>query len=87
MLDVASVLSDVRTSTPVASVKRSPDGSNGPVTVTTEAGDVSEFDQVVLATHSDIALKILGKDADPQERKVLEAIPYNDNDIYLHTGN
>jgi predicted NAD/FAD-binding protein len=42
------------------------------------------FDQVVLATHSDQALALL---ADPSqlERDLLGAIPYQDNEVVLHT--
>lgn len=40
---------------------------------------------MVLATHSDISLSLLGAGATPDEHRVLSAIPYNNNDIYLHT--
>jgi predicted NAD/FAD-binding protein len=40
---------------------------------------------VVLATHSDVSLALLGAGATPDERDVLSAIPYNSNDVYLHT--
>jgi predicted NAD/FAD-binding protein len=43
------------------------------------------FDAVVLATHSDVSLSLLGAGATEEERAVLAAIPYNNNDIYLHT--
>lgn len=43
------------------------------------------FDAVVLATHSDISLSLLGAGATAEESAVLSAIPYNNNDIYLHT--
>lgn len=39
----------------------------------------------MLATHSDISLSLLGAGATDEERAVLGAIPYNNNDIYLHT--
>lgn len=42
------------------------------------------FDQVVLACHSDEALAILA-DASAGERTVLGAIPYQENDVVLHT--
>jgi predicted NAD/FAD-binding protein len=44
------------------------------------------FDDVVFATHTDTTLQLLGEGADPAERAVLGGVPYNDNDIYLHTG-
>ncbi len=39
----------------------------------------------MLATHSDISLSLLGAGATAEEHAVLSAIPYNNNDIYLHT--
>lgn len=39
----------------------------------------------MLATHSDISLSLLGAGATEEEQAVLGAIPYNNNDIYLHT--
>ena len=49
-------------------------------------GKSEAFDGVVLATHSDTALQLRGSDATDQEASVLRAMPYNDNDVYLHTG-
>ncbi len=46
--------------------------------------NVSQFDQVVLACHSDQALAMLG-DASSEERNILQALPYRDNDVVLHT--
>ncbi|MDX1755015.1 MAG: FAD-dependent oxidoreductase [Marinobacter sp.] len=48
------------------------------------ADETWSFDQVVFACHSDQALKLL---ADPTsaERSVLGAIPYQDNEVVLHT--
>lgn len=76
----------MRTSTPIVSVKRPASGSDGPVVLTTGSGENFSFDAVVFATHSDTTLKMLGADADADERAVLEGIPYSNNDIYLHTG-
>ncbi|HAR65516.1 MAG TPA: FAD-dependent oxidoreductase [Lentisphaeria bacterium] len=42
------------------------------------------FDAVVIATHSDTALKLLGDQATSAEREVLGAIPYQQNDVVLH---
>jgi predicted NAD/FAD-binding protein len=48
-------------------------------------GQPSEgFDQVIIATHSDQALKML-YDATPSEREILSAIPYQENVTVLHT--
>ena len=43
-----------------------------------------EFDEVVLAVHSDVALSLLA-DPSPAEREVLGAIPYQQNRAVLHT--
>lgn len=42
------------------------------------------FDQVVLATHADQALALLEQPS-PAERDILGAIPYQTNDVVLHT--
>jgi predicted NAD/FAD-binding protein len=42
------------------------------------------FDQVVLATHSDQALDLLGEPSQA-EREILGALPYQSNDVVLHT--
>ncbi len=49
-----------------------------------EGCESEDFDQVVIATHSDQALAML---ADPSqaEREVLGAIPYQRNEAVLHT--
>jgi hypothetical protein len=66
---------EVLTATPVALVERLPGGG---VRVTPAAAPgAREFDAVVLATHSDTALAILGAGATAAEREVLAAIPYN----------
>jgi predicted NAD/FAD-binding protein len=82
----AAELPDVRTSCGIAACKRRPAGSSPAITLVTETGEELGYDAVVFATHSDTTLRILGQDATPAEREVLSAIPYNDNDIYLHTG-
>ena len=40
---------------------------------------------VVMATHSDVTLQLLGSGATDAEREVLGAIPYNSNGVWLHT--
>ena len=69
----------LRLSTPVQSIARHPDH----VEITAK-GDPERFDHVVVATHSDQALKLL---ADPTEREheLLGAIPYQPNEAVLHT--
>jgi predicted NAD/FAD-binding protein len=55
----------------------------GGIQVLSAAG-TERFDQVVFACHSDEALKILA-DASHDERQILGAIGYQDNDVVLHT--
>jgi predicted NAD/FAD-binding protein len=47
-------------------------------------GALESYDQVILACHSDQALALL-VDADPEEREALTAIPYQANEVVLHT--
>ena len=47
-------------------------------------GRALSYDHVVLACHSDQALSLLG-DASLAERSALEAIPYQQNEVVLHT--
>ena len=47
-------------------------------------GRVEHFDAVVFACHSDQALELLA-DANPLEREILGAIPYQNNEVTLHT--
>ncbi len=72
-------IADVRLSMPVAAVRR--DGAW--VILNSPAGE-ERFDAVVLACHSDQALRLLA-DADETERGVLGAIPYQDNEVVLHS--
>lgn len=69
----------VRLDAAVHGIRRDADG----VTLRIGAEEL-RFDQVVLACHSDQALAIL-EDATTQEREVLGAIPYQENDVVLHT--
>jgi len=71
----------VRTDTPVARVTRHPTH----VEVVTETTGVAEqFDEVILACHSDQALALLA-DPSPAEREILGAIPYQQNEAVLHS--
>jgi predicted NAD/FAD-binding protein len=72
-------LERIRLSTPVRSIRRSSDA----VQVTTPAG-TETFDEVVVAAHSDQALGMLA-DADPEERDLLGAFPYQANEAVLHS--
>ena len=53
------------------------------VVVTDNRGGNEIFDHVVIAAHSDQALKML-TDSDERERSVLGAISYSPNTVYLH---
>jgi hypothetical protein len=70
---------EVRLACPVQRITREAAG----VRVKHVAGE-DGFDAVVIATHSDQALALLG-DADALEREVLGAIPYQRNEVVLHT--
>ena len=68
-----------RLNCPVHSITRHTDG----VELESAAG-VEDFDQVVLACHSDQALAMLA-DSDEREQSILGAMPYQTNDTVLHT--
>jgi uncharacterized protein len=70
----------LRLHTPVEAVTRCP----GHVLVTPRGGEAEQFDEVVLATHSDQALALLD-DASDREHEILGAISYQPNDAVLHT--
>ncbi len=70
----------IRAGTPVVALRRGPDG----VTVAAADGSQAEFDEVVLACHSDQARAILGVEATPEEAAALEAIRYQVNTAVLH---
>jgi predicted NAD/FAD-binding protein len=54
------------------------------VTLTMADGQRLSFDQVVFATHSDQALALL-EEPSVLETEILSAIPYQTNDVVLHT--
>jgi len=70
----------VRLRAPVRRIERLAGG----VRIEAEGCESEDFDQVVIATHSDQALALL---ADPSaaEREILGAIPYQRNEAVLHT--
>ncbi len=70
----------LRLHTPVDAVTRHRDH----VLVKPRGGEAERFDEVVLATHSDQTLALLG-DASDREREILGAIPYQANEAVLHT--
>lgn len=71
---------EIRLGTPVAGVRR--DGA-GP-RVRMQGGDWEGFDAVILATPSDIALRMLA-DADGAERQALSSFGWQDNHAVLHS--
>jgi uncharacterized protein len=70
----------IRLRAPVRSIER----LEGGVRIAADGCEGEEFDQVVIAAHSDQALAML---ADPSEaeREILGAIPYQRNEAVLHT--
>ena len=76
---ITASIADRRLNAPVLQITRNAQG----VTVHTQ-GQTEMFDKVVLATHSNQSLKMLG-DASPMERETLGAIRYQANRAVLHT--
>jgi|SRR5215203_24108 len=70
----------VRLRAPVQRIERLPDR----VRVEAEGCESEDFDEIVIATHSDQALAMLG-DPSAAEREVLSTIPYQPNEAVLHT--
>ncbi len=70
----------IRLNAPVKGVRRLARG----VELSFADNVVERFDQVVFACHSDQALAML-RDPSQAERDILGAIPYQDNDVVLHT--
>jgi predicted NAD/FAD-binding protein len=70
----------VRLRAPVRRIERMPDR----VRIEADGCESEDFDQVVIATHSDQALAMLGDPSEP-EREILGAIPYQRNEAVLHT--
>ncbi len=77
---VAKEITVTHTGAPVRSVERLGAG----VRVVSALGTV-DYDHVVLATHADVTLKILGDEATADERRILGAFGYSDNEVVLHT--
>lgn len=69
----------VRAATAVRSITRTPDG----VELVDAAGRTHHADAVVIATHADDALALLTDPSD-DERRVLGAFEYSDNEVQLH---
>ncbi|MGV6857820.1 MAG: NAD(P)/FAD-dependent oxidoreductase [bacterium] len=76
---IADLGPSARSNTPVARLQRTAEG----VEVIEQNGARQQFDAVVIACHSDQALRLL---ADPtiDEQRLLGAIPYQSNRVLLH---
>jgi predicted NAD/FAD-binding protein len=70
---------ELRLGTPVARIDR----KGGQVTITDAHGQTDVFDQVVIASHGNQALAMLG-DPSPQESELLGAFRYSVNHTVLH---
>jgi uncharacterized protein len=70
----------IRLESPVRSITR----HSGDVEILTEGAGAETFDQVILATHSDQALRMLS-DPSAREHELLSTIPYQHNEAVLHT--
>jgi len=77
---VAPFRERIRLNCPVEWLRR----QAGQVEIKPVGGAVEYFDQVIIATHSDQALRLLA-DPSAQEREILGALPYQENDVVLHT--
>lgn len=69
----------IRLSTPVAEIRR----GDGRVEIRDAQGGLHVFDDVVIATHADQALRML-PDASERERRILGAFRYSRNEAVLH---
>lgn len=70
---------EIRLGAPVQGIRRDAAGAE----LRLEGGDWERFDEVILATHSDDALRLLS-DPSEQERAALAAVGYQDNHAVLH---
>jgi len=71
---------NIRLSTPVKNIRR----YDSHVEIETSQYGKEDFDYVFVASHSDQALGMLS-DPTPQEKLILNAIPYQENEAVLHT--
>ncbi len=75
-------VADVRVGDPVVSVRRN--AKKKYVSIINSSGFESHFDHVIMATHTDTALSLLGPDASALETEILGAIKYTKNRAVLH---
>jgi predicted NAD/FAD-binding protein len=77
---IQSFKDNIHLNSPIVSVKRSDEN----VVIKTFSGVEYEFDQVVFACHSDQALVMLDEPTQDED-DILGAIPYQRNEVVLHT--
>ncbi|KAJ0373279.1 hypothetical protein COL26b_008522 [Colletotrichum chrysophilum] len=58
---------------------------DGRVRVHTHNGKSDVYDHVILATHGDQALRIIGSSATPEEKEILSAFKTSENSVVLHS--
>jgi uncharacterized protein len=78
---LADYRGEYRTGVDIDRIERSDAG----VDLRYENGEQESFDQVVLACHSDQALKLLGDSVTETEQQVLSQIGYQSNEVILHS--
>ncbi|MBK3578629.1 FAD-dependent oxidoreductase [Streptomyces sp. MBT65] len=81
---IAKHIGEVRTGTPVRSVRRRADGVDITAEDGTTDGTTESYDAVVIAVHPDQALRLLAEPT-AREREVLGAFRYSRNTTLLHT--
>ena len=79
---VSSFKENIRLSTPVYSINRTDEKIE--IKLSSDNAQIEMFDAVVIATHSDQALKLLS-DKTSLEAEILSALPYQKNEALLHT--
>ena len=77
----APFVNNIRTACEVVSIQRKPDTTPQ---LRTRDGEELVFDDIVIATHADQAIRLLS-DVDNNESAILSALPYSDNEVVLHT--
>ncbi len=78
---IANFKDNIRLSTPVQKIKRKDKSIS---IISGSEGQEDKFDAVVIATHSNQALKLLEKPT-AKEKEILSLLPYQRNDAILHS--
>jgi predicted NAD/FAD-binding protein len=81
---IAPFANRIRLQAPVRRITRSVDGVMVAFTESSGEAGRMRFDQVLIAAHSDEALRMLGDPA-PQEVEALKSIAYQPNTAYIHS--